>query len=48
VACSTIDALIAAQVIGNGGRLFTTDADFQRIATHSPLKLVDLAPRTRR
>ena len=28
VACSTIDAPIAAQVIESNGRLFTTDADF--------------------
>jgi hypothetical protein len=47
VACSTIDALIAAQVIENGGMLFTTDVDFQRIAAHSPLKLVDLTRKTR-
>jgi hypothetical protein len=47
VACSTIDALIAAQVIESGGVLFTTDADFQRITAHSPLKLVDLAGKTR-
>ena len=47
VACSTIDALIAAQVIESGGRLLTTDADFQRIAMHSPLKLVDQAGRAR-
>lgn len=47
VACSTIDALIAAQVIESGGRLFTTDADFQRIAMHSPLKLFDVARKTR-
>ena len=46
VACSAIDALIAAQVIESGGRLFTIDADFQRIATHSPLKLIELAERT--
>lgn len=43
VSCSMIDALIAAQTIESGGRLFTTDDDFQRIAIHSPLKLVDLA-----
>ena len=41
LACSTIDALIAAQAIESGGRLFTTDADFQRIALHCPLELVD-------
>ena len=40
VACSTIDALIAAQTVESAGRLFTTDADFQRIAIHSPLELV--------
>jgi len=33
--------LIAAQTIECRGRLFTTDVDFQRIAIHSALKLVD-------
>ena len=42
VACSTIDALIAAQTIKSGGRLFTLDADFQRIAVHCDLTLVVL------
>jgi hypothetical protein len=47
VACSTIDTLIAAQVIESGGKLFTTDVDFQQIAIHSPLKLVTIGGKTR-
>ncbi len=47
VACSAIDALIAALTIKSGGRLFTTDGDFQRIATHCNLKLVALPRETR-
>lgn len=47
VACSTIDALIAALSIESGSRLFTTDADLQRIAIHAPLKLVDLTGKPR-
>jgi predicted nucleic acid-binding protein len=41
VACSTIDALIAAQAIESNGRLFTTHADFRWIVAHSDLKLHD-------
>jgi predicted nucleic acid-binding protein len=40
VACSTVDALIAAITVENAGRLFTTDADFQRLAAHCDLQLV--------
>jgi predicted nucleic acid-binding protein len=39
IACSSVDALIAAQTIENSGRLFTTDTDFQRIASCSTLML---------
>jgi predicted nucleic acid-binding protein len=42
IACSTIDALIAAMTIDCGGRLFTSDADFRRIASHCGLKLLGL------
>jgi predicted nucleic acid-binding protein len=47
ITCSTIDALIAAQTIEGGGRLFTIDTDFQRIAIHGGLKLVGLPRRAR-
>ena len=40
VACSTVDALIAAQTVEGKGRLFTTDTDFERIAAYSGLKLL--------
>lgn len=40
IACSTVDALIAALTVEEGGRLFTTDADFQRIASCCGLKLL--------
>jgi predicted nucleic acid-binding protein len=40
VACATVDALIAAQTIEGKGSLFTTDADFARIAAYSGLKLM--------
>ena len=39
ITCSTVDALIAAMAIGVGGQLFTTDADFQRIAPRCGLRL---------
>jgi predicted nucleic acid-binding protein len=44
VACSTTDALIAAISVESGGTLFTTDADFQRIASHCGLKLAKPPP----
>jgi predicted nucleic acid-binding protein len=40
VAASTVDCQIAASAIGHRCALLTTDADFVRIAEHSPLKLV--------
>lgn len=40
LSCSTIDALIAAQTIGAGGRLFTTDRDFEAMAAHCDLELL--------
>ncbi|MGA2618500.1 MAG: PIN domain-containing protein [Thermoguttaceae bacterium] len=40
IACSTIDALIAAQTIERNASLFTTDVDFKRIAACSDLKLM--------
>ena len=46
VACSTSDALIAAISVESGGTLFTTDADFQRIAPCCGLKLAKLPPET--
>jgi predicted nucleic acid-binding protein len=39
VAVSSIDALIAALAINSKARLFTTDADFERIAGLVPLRL---------
>lgn len=39
VACSTPDALIAAQVMRARGALFTTDGDFGHISKVAPLKL---------
>jgi predicted nucleic acid-binding protein len=41
IACSTVDALIAALVVEIGGQLFTSDADFQRIASCCKLRLLD-------
>jgi len=41
IACSTVDALIAALASEAGGRLFTVDADFRRIAPQCGLRLVD-------
>lgn len=39
IACSTVDALIAALTTEEGGRLFTADADFRRIASCCELEL---------
>jgi predicted nucleic acid-binding protein len=39
IACSAVDALIAAMTVGVGGQLFTTDADFERIAPRCALRL---------
>jgi len=39
VATTTPDCLIAAQAIGRGARLFTTDQDFNLMARHSELRL---------
>jgi predicted nucleic acid-binding protein len=39
IACSTVDALIAAMTISIGGELLTTDADFQQIALRCALRL---------
>ena len=39
VAVATIDCLIAAQTIHAGGLLFTTDADFGRMARHCDLQI---------
>lgn len=47
VACSTIDALVAAITIENHGTLLTTDADFRRIAPHCGLKLAGSPPAPR-
>jgi predicted nucleic acid-binding protein len=44
VACSAIDALIAAISIESGGALLTADADFRQIAPHCGLKLVAWPP----
>jgi predicted nucleic acid-binding protein len=41
IACSTVDALIAAITIDCGGRLFTSDGDFRHLAPHCGLKLLD-------
>jgi predicted nucleic acid-binding protein len=40
IGCSTVDALIAALTVENGGSLFTADADFRRIASCCELELV--------
>lgn len=40
VALSTADALIAAQALNRRARLFTTDADFARVASFTGLRLV--------
>jgi len=40
VACSTIDALIAAQTIAAAGQLFTTDRDFELVAPCCGLQLL--------
>ena len=42
VACSTVDALIAAMTLESRGRLFTLDQDFQQMAPCCGLKLVSL------
>jgi predicted nucleic acid-binding protein len=39
IACSTVDALIAALTIAENGQLFTADADFARLAPACGLKL---------
>lgn len=44
IGCSTVDALIAALTVENGGRLFTADADFERIASCSELALFAAPP----
>jgi predicted nucleic acid-binding protein len=41
VTAGTVDCLIAAQTIAQEARLLTTDADFNRIAAHCDLRLVD-------
>ena len=43
VTASTVDCLIAAVCIREKMTLLTVDADFQRIARLSPLKLADTA-----
>lgn len=40
VTASATDALIAAQAIGYGAHLFTTDPDFEDIAKHTPLRVL--------
>jgi predicted nucleic acid-binding protein len=47
VACSTIDALVAAISVESHGTLLTTDADFQRIAPHCGLNLAGWPPEPR-
>jgi predicted nucleic acid-binding protein len=42
IACSTVDALIAAMTLDCDGRLFTSDADFRQIAPSCGLKLLRL------
>jgi predicted nucleic acid-binding protein len=42
VACSTVDALIAAMTLESRGRLFTLDRDFQQMASCCGLTLVSL------
>jgi predicted nucleic acid-binding protein len=42
IACSTVDALIAAMTLESQARLFTLDQDFRRIASCCGLKLVAL------
>ncbi len=42
VACSTIDALIAALTVTGSGKLFTTDQDFQAMAPYCGLGLVPI------
>jgi predicted nucleic acid-binding protein len=44
IGCSTVDALIAALAVENGGMLFTADADFERIASCSELALFAAPP----
>jgi predicted nucleic acid-binding protein len=39
VAAATVDCLIAAHTVAVGGRLFTLDEDFQRIAKLGDLEL---------
>lgn len=39
IALSTPDALIAAQAVNHRARLFTTDGDFLRLASVTPLRL---------
>jgi predicted nucleic acid-binding protein len=47
VACSAIDALIAAMSIESGSALWTTDADSQRMARHCGLRLARLPSESR-
>lgn len=42
VSTGAVDCLIAAQCVGAGAALLTTDRDFERIARHSELALVAL------
>jgi predicted nucleic acid-binding protein len=42
IACSTVDALIAALTLESGGRLFTLDKDFRRMASCCGLELVSV------
>lgn len=41
VAITTVDALIAAIAVNRGGRLFTVDSDFGRLANLCGLELLD-------
>jgi predicted nucleic acid-binding protein len=45
VSITTIDALIAAIALEQGGTIFTLDKDFSRIARFTPLRLHRLAIR---
>lgn len=39
VVVKTVDCLIAAQTVQQGGRLYTHDSDFDQIALHSELRV---------
>lgn len=47
LAIATIDALIAAIALGRDAALFTTDADFERIAGVVPLRLLQIPSQPR-